>query len=166
MQPSDFDSGIIIISETILPGRKNQESDKVEVNLMEGLQFQTLITLQPGEKYVGSVLNPEGLTLHYLILLPGDAADLDWEAAKTWAAEHGGELPTRQEQSLLFANLKAEFQPEWYWSGQQHERYGSLAWNQDFRYGFQGNNVKSFQARARAIRRVVPTLTTPRKSMS
>ena len=112
------------------------------------------ITLHPGERYAGLALSAEGLISHHVILLAGDAEELDWEAAKAWAAEQGGELPTRQEQSLLFANLKTEFQPEWYWSGQQHERYGSDAWGQDFSYGTQTSDGKSFQARARAVRRL------------
>jgi hypothetical protein len=44
----------------------------------------------------------------------------------------GGELPTRQEQSLLYANLKAEFQPDWYWSSEQTHSDSSFAWLQYF----------------------------------
>ncbi|HHT8904713.1 TPA: DUF1566 domain-containing protein, partial [Burkholderia cenocepacia] len=79
------------------------------------------IPLAAGERIAGQILLDDGSLSHYLILLPGDAEDLDWEAAKAWAAERGGELPTRREQSLLFANLKGEFEPSWYWSSERHE---------------------------------------------
>src|SRR5690349_4507919 len=66
------------------------------------------IPLGIGERFGGPILNDDGTLSHYVILLPGDAEDLQWDEAKAWAAERGGELPTRREQSLLFANLKGE----------------------------------------------------------
>jgi hypothetical protein len=114
---------------------------------------ETRIELQPGERYAGLVLGADGMPSHHLVLLPGDADDITWPNAKAWAAGLGGELPTRQEQSLLFANLKGEFKREWYWSGQEHEEYGSGAWNQTFYDGLQGNDGKSWEGRARAVRR-------------
>jgi hypothetical protein len=111
------------------------------------------IELHPGERYAGLVLDSDGLASHHLVLLPSAAEDVSWQDAKTWAASAGGELPTRQEQALLYANLKSEFEPRWYWSGQEHESDSSCAWNQVFNYGYQGGIGKSCQARARAVRR-------------
>lgn len=115
---------------------------------------ESLIELKPGERYAGIVLAEDGEPAHHLILLPGDADDLNWENAKKWAAEQGGELPTRQEQALLYANLKSEFKPNWYWSPQAHETEDSWAWCQDFDYGNQTRIPKDFELRARAVRRV------------
>ena len=115
----------------------------------------TDIELGQGERYAGLVLNDQGKPSHHLVLLPGDAEDLTWEQAQAWAAEQGGELPTRAEQSLLFANLKGEFQGAYYWSGQAHETNSSWAWYQYFYYGGQSTNRKDDEFRARAVRRLV-----------
>jgi hypothetical protein len=90
------------------------------------------IQLAQGETYAGLMLGEDGNPSHHLILLAGDAGDLTWEKAKEWATAQGGELPTRREQSLLFANLKSQFEGAWYWSSQQHETNSSYAWIQGF----------------------------------
>jgi hypothetical protein len=92
-----------------------------------------------------------GSPSHHLILLPGEAVDVTWQQAKDWAASVRGELPTRQEQALLYANVKREFQPRWHWSGEQCS--DSDAWGQGFSYGNQGDDNKSYEGRARAVRR-------------
>jgi hypothetical protein len=112
------------------------------------------ITLQPGERYAGLLLSDNGQPSHHLVLLPGDSDDINWSDAKEWATSIGGELPTRREQSLLFANLKSEFQPRWYWSSQVHESDGSYAWGQDFDDGGQYYPHQSYEGRARAVRRL------------
>jgi hypothetical protein len=111
------------------------------------------IELQPGERYAGLVLNADGSTSHHLVLLAGDAEDVTWQAAKDWAAEVGGELPTRQEQALLYANVKGAFVAAWYWSSEAHESDGACAWTQTFGNGFQYDLRKSYEGRARAVRR-------------
>ena len=114
---------------------------------------ETSIELHPGERYAGLVLHADGKASHHLVLLPGEGEELTWQAAKDWASQAGGELPTRQEQALLYANLKAEFKPAWYWSSQAHETNSSYAWDQYFSNGSQLYNDKSFEAPARAVRR-------------
>jgi len=111
------------------------------------------IELQPGERYAGLVLDAEGHASHHLVLLPGQAESVSWTAAKDWADSAGGELPTRQEQSLLFANLKSEFKPRWYWSAEEYEDDSSYAWIQGFGGGGQVSGIKSFEGHARAVRR-------------
>ena len=111
------------------------------------------IELQHGERYAGLLFDADGLASHHLILLPGEAEDIKWDAAKEWATKAGGELPTRQEQALLFANLKSEFKPNWYWSGESHETDSSYAWDQDFGVGTQNYFSKGYAGRARAVRR-------------
>ncbi|MGO4308240.1 hypothetical protein, partial [Cupriavidus sp. RAF12] len=81
----------------------------------------TLGQLRAGELYAGLILGKDGEPGYHLILLPGEMEDKKWEQAKEWASSVGGELPTRREQSLLYANLGEEFKHEWYWSGTQSE---------------------------------------------
>ncbi|SAK53196.1 hypothetical protein AWB78_01302 [Caballeronia calidae] len=114
------------------------------------------IPLAPGERYAGLVLGDEREADYHLILLPGEIEDAEWKRAGEWAAEQGGELPTRREQSLLFANLKEEFEGAWYWSGQQHEENSGWAWYQHFTYGRQYYDGQSNEFRARAVRRFYP----------
>jgi hypothetical protein len=111
------------------------------------------IELQPGERYAGLLLADDGMPSHHLVLLPGTAEKINWTDACTWAAKAGGELPTRREQSLLFANLQSEFDPERYWSGEAYSTNGSYAWRQSFSYGDQGYGRKSYEGRARVVRR-------------
>jgi hypothetical protein len=111
--------------------------------------------LKDGEEYAGILLGKDGAPDHHLILLPGDAESVKWEAAKKWAAKAGGELPTRREQSLLFANLKEKFQQRWYWSSEQPSDSPGYAWGQNFDYGNQGYGRKGLECRARAVRRLV-----------
>jgi hypothetical protein len=112
-----------------------------------------VIDLAAGESYAGLLLSADGMPSHHLVLLPGSAEGVDWKAAKAWAASAGGELPTRREQALLYANLKAEFKSAWYWSGEEHEGFGSYAWGLYFSYGNQNYNLKSYEGQARAVRR-------------
>ncbi|QGZ66316.1 DUF1566 domain-containing protein [Paraburkholderia acidisoli] len=113
------------------------------------------IKLEAGEHYAGIILGDDGQPLHHLILLPGDVDEKSWSDAKSWAAEQGGELPTRREQSLLFANLKQCFESRYYWSAEERESDSAYAWCQDFDDGFQYDGHKaSSGCRARAVRRI------------
>jgi hypothetical protein len=113
------------------------------------------ITLAPGEHYAGMILGDDGAPSHHLILLPGDVDGKAWASAKSWAAEQGGELPTRREQSLLFANLKSHFEARWYWSAEEYETNDAYAWYQTFSSGYQDSSHKGLSnCRARAVRRL------------
>lgn len=113
----------------------------------------TLPELNEGEIYAGILLNESGAPQHHLILLPGDNNDANWQTQTDWAKSIDGELPTRAEQSLLFANCKQHFQQEWYWSGEEYSAGG--AWYQNFFNGSQGTNRKNLELRARAVRRLI-----------
>jgi hypothetical protein len=106
-----------------------------------------------GGIYAGIARGQNGQPDEHLILLPGDEK-LNWDAAVAFAATAGGRLPTRHEQSLLFANLKEEFKETWYWSGAQHEVYTDFAWLQYFDGGTQDGYHKSVAGRARAVRSI------------
>lgn len=113
----------------------------------------TLPTLAEGEHYAGFVLK-DGVPDHHVILLPGELESATWKEAGVWAKKQGGELPTRQEQALLFANAKQHFQPCCYWSGEQYEPVPSYAWYQSFTSGSQSDTRKGNYGRVRAVRRV------------
>jgi len=115
----------------------------------------TLPELNEGETNAGLMMGLDGKPTHWVILLPGDKDDGNWQNATDWAKEQGGELPTRNEQSLLFANAKPEFKHDWYWSGETHAENSEWAWCQDFYDGGQGDFRKSYDGcRARAVRRI------------
>ena len=108
--------------------------------------------LQAGEIYAGLVLGKDGAADYHLFLQPGAATGVTWQAAMDWAKKLGHSLPTRAEQALLFANLKHEFEPRCYWSSAQAGP--SYAWNQYFDDGNQDFSLRSYEGRARAVRRL------------
>jgi len=113
------------------------------------------ITLRPGERYAGLVLDADGKVMHHLVLMAErPAGDLDWADAMAWAASVGGTLPNRQEHALLFANCKPHLKPVWHWSCQEYEENASGAWHCAFYYGDQDTTRKSAEGAAVAVRRV------------
>ena len=126
-----------------------------EAQARESIHFpEQMIELNHGEQWAGIIIGKDGEPNHHLILLPGEADSIDWPDANEWAAEQGGELPSRREQALLYANLKEQFKPEWYWSGEQHENK-SYAWYLNFSYGDQDTSYTDDRLRARCVRRLV-----------
>ena len=91
---------------------------------------------------------------HALVLLPGERDDINWKDACAWAAEIGGELPSRIDQLVLLQNVKSEFQDAYYWSGQGHASEPRYAWYQGFLTGYQSYTSVDYALRARAVRRV------------
>jgi len=110
--------------------------------------------LKPGEEYAGIILGKNGEQDYHLILLPGEIERAGWDKAMAWAKTGTGQLPTRREQSLLFANLREHFKAAWYWSCEQHAADSGYAWDQSFTNGDQDDNHKSYEGRARAVRRL------------
>lgn len=111
--------------------------------------------LRPGERIGGIVLNEAGEYQHHLVLLPArPEAGLTWQAAKNWAASVGGELPTPQEQSLLFAHCKDHLPEALCWSNKEAAD-ASYAWLCNFNDGYQNSNHKSFEGSAVAVRRLI-----------
>ena len=108
--------------------------------------------LSPGEIYVGLATDPEGKTVHHVILLPGEEVK-NWADAKAWAASVGGELPTRTEALLLFRTQRDQFKRDSYWTSEQRADDPSYAWYQFFDWGLQSLYDLSWELRARAVRR-------------
>jgi len=111
-------------------------------------------SLNEGEKFVGVIISADGSRRHYLILLPGEKKGAKWQQAMEWAQSLGGELPDRVESALLFATMKAVFAPEWYWTREQLASDAGFAWGQGFHDGYQHYDHKSYEGRARAVRRL------------
>lgn len=111
--------------------------------------------LNEGEHYAGLILGKDGKPDYHLVLLPGEAQDVSWAVAREWANNAGGELPTRRELALLYANLREHFERVWYWSIETQEPRAQLVWGQNFTSGIQTMYGRPFRGRARAVRRVV-----------
>jgi hypothetical protein len=62
-------------------------------------------------------------------------------------------LPSRIESRLLWCNVPELFEKEWYLTSTQGASNG--AWLQGFFHGTQSNGGKKFEARARAVRRLI-----------
>jgi hypothetical protein len=110
------------------------------------------IELQEGEVYVGLIVDAD--KGHHVILLPGDHDSINWKDAMARAESIGGDLPDRVEQALMFATMRNQFKPEWYWSNTQHASYSDFAWGQNFGNGLQDSSHKVVNYRARAVRRL------------
>jgi hypothetical protein len=109
--------------------------------------------LAEGEIYVGLIGDATGRA-HHVILLPGDNGDADWKSQMDWAKSIGGDLPTRIEQAMLWANHRDQFKRDWYWSNEVHHRDSGWAWYQSFDGGLQCNYHQYYDYRARVVRRL------------
>ncbi|MCA8026521.1 DUF1566 domain-containing protein [Burkholderia cepacia] len=107
--------------------------------------------LAEGEIYAGAIGDKNG-DFHHVILLPGDNAAAPWKDQLEWAKSIGGDLPTRVEQALLFANCRDAFERDWYWSNEFDG--AGWAWSQHFTSGGQGTGHQGLEMRARAVRRL------------
>jgi hypothetical protein len=125
-----------------------------EQSITEYIFPRAEIALKPGEHYAGIILGKDGEASYHLILLAESRESIKWKDALDWAESINGELPTHREQSLLFANLKEQFESEWYWSSEQSATNSSDAWCQHFSGGDHDGLIKTFELRARAVRRL------------
>lgn len=92
-----------------------------------------------------------------VVLLPAQGEELAWQAAMDWAAEQGGQLPTRPMAALLFANVKAQLRKRWHWTDEtfvdeDDEEDASCAWYCLFFNGYQGSGHRSYGGCAVAVR--------------
>lgn len=89
---------------------------------------------------------------HFAVVLLADKpdGDLTWKKAMNWAEKLGATLPSRPVAAMLFANLKAQFEPSWHWTNESFD--SSLAWYQYFSYGDHYSYYKGAELRARAVR--------------
>jgi len=111
-----------------------------------------------GGIYAGIVAGDTGEPNQHLILALVPAAErLSWDRAVAWAKSVQADghadfsLPSRAESTLLFQNVRDQFERTWYWTGTQFSRNG--AFGQFFADGGQDSLTKSYEARVRAVRR-------------
>ena len=135
-------------------------------NLMSSLTLAELPRIGqewPGSGgiFAGLVLGQDGASDYLLILGPEKEMKCNWQDAMDWVAgldinDHADfTMPTRAEQSILFGNLRDQFEPGWCWSCEQRAALSDYAWVQGFGYGDQYNGLKSNGYRARAVRRLI-----------
>lgn len=108
-----------------------------------GAQFE-------GGIFCGITTTKDGVHAAVVLLADKPASDLNWQAAKAWAAEIGGELPSRPVAALLFANAKDQFAEEWHWTSEEYS--ASSAWVCYFHNGRQSDLDKCYEGCARAVR--------------
>ncbi len=100
--------------------------------------------------FAGVITLPDS-THHAVILLDDKPADeLTWKKAMNWAEKLGAQLPSRPIAAMLYANLKAQFTPEWHWTNEAYD--SSCAWVTGFGNGLQSIYGESAELRARAVR--------------
>lgn len=118
------------------------------------IKFTTLPAL--GEELAGGrfagITTAAGGVHCAVVLLPAHADGLTWERAKAWAAEQGGELPTRPVAALLYALSKPALQERWHWTSEAYEFDASYAWYCNFLSGYQNLDLKSYECCAVAVR--------------
>ena len=105
-----------------------------------------------GGLYAGVTTGTDGALYALILLADKPAKRLNWKSATAWATDLQASLPSRPEGALLFANLQPQFEDGWHWLGEQYS--ADDAWSQLFNSGYQGNNYKKYEARARAVRRL------------
>lgn len=115
----------------------------------------TMPSIESHEFNAGLIMHVDGTPSHWLILNTAEhAQEASHSDQMAWAQGLGLDLPTRNEQSLLFANAKQFFDRDWYWSNQRHDDSAEWAWFQRFNNGYQGFSNKGVKLRARAVRRI------------
>jgi hypothetical protein len=112
-----------------------------------------------GGRYAGLCRGRDGQPDHHLIVADAaPASRLTWKAALAWAptVEADGHadfaLPDRHQSAVLYANVDELFVREWHWTSTEGSERD--AWIQYFGDGDQFHDGKSYEARARAVRRL------------
>ena len=114
--------------------------------------------LAEGETYIGAIGDKNG-DVYHLILLSAYNAPADHATQIEWAKSVGGDLPTKLEGAMLFANARNQFEREAYWTNEtfvdlDDPEDTAYAWYQYFDNGTQDYYHKSHRLRARAVRRL------------
>lgn len=120
-------------------------------------ELKAIIAMMPkiaaNEVNAGLIMGKHGAPSHWLIDVNAEQEGSFAESLE-FAKKNNLDLPTRREQSLLFANAADRFQKRWYWSKEEYAGLSDSAWVQDFGYGGQGYDRKGTRGLARLVRRV------------
>lgn len=123
-----------------------------ERHLTKPIARATIPKARPGERYLGSIIEPDGRVRHMFLMAGED--EKNWNDSMEWAKNLGGDLPDRIEQAMLLAFMPEECHKKAYWSNTQHAVNSSFAWCQGFLYGRQYDSNKYGELLVRAVRRV------------
>jgi hypothetical protein len=116
-----------------------------------------------GGVYAGIVRGQDGAPDYHLIHATDEheLTSVNWRQATDKASARiegfiDWSLPDRREVRLLYINSPDSFDTDgWYWTSTQHAADPDYAWVQDFSFGYQGDDRKSSEYRARAVRRIL-----------
>ncbi|QLG87669.1 DUF1566 domain-containing protein [Chitinibacter bivalviorum] len=111
------------------------------------------IVLAEGESYAGIMIGDNGESYH-LINTSHQLEAATWKEAMGWAKELGLALPNRKEARLQWVNTQSDFEEDWYWTAEEYASGSGCAWTQEFDYGGQSFSLKTYEFRARAVRRL------------
>lgn len=89
-----------------------------------------------------------------LAMEAADSTTAKWARALRIGGFDDWYLPSRIEALLAFAELREQFERDWYWTSTQFAGDAECAWSQDFYYGLQNRSHKDTKLRARAVRRI------------
>jgi hypothetical protein len=121
--------------------------------VLEALPLASLPALkQPleGGTFCGVITLPDGKHYAVVKLDVKAPAPMPWKKAMAWAAEVGGQLPSRAIAALMFSVAQDLFEPDWHWT---NETYGSSsAWGCRFLDGLQFCITLSAEGCAVAVR--------------
>ena len=118
-----------------------------------------------GGVYVGIIGGENGAPDYHLIRATDEheIVGANWQAAGEQAKKSiegftDWSLPDRREARLIYINASAGFDKDaWYWTSTQDAADGSYAWLQYFINGNQDDGHKTYEGRARAVRRILIT---------
>ncbi len=135
--------------------------DTVIENAEAQLRIPDIGEFWRGGVYAGIIGGIDGKPDYHLIHAPmeNELIDQTWDKAVDSAtAPINGfidwSLPDRRESRLLAINTPDGFsQDHWYWTATQGSGSTDVAWLQDFLDGDQDHDRKSYEGRARAVRR-------------
>lgn len=103
-----------------------------------------------GGIFCGLTTLPDG-THHAVVLLAARPDKrLTWKQAMAWAADAGGQLPSRPIAALLYANARETIEPDWHWTNEPEG--SSYAWTCFFTTGSQYYLTRSSEGCAAAVR--------------
>lgn len=112
---------------------------------------------EQGGIYVGIAAAEGDIPAGHLVLLADKPTSrLPWAKAVDWAKQlgNGAHVPTRFESALLYANVRDKLDTSnWHWTSTEHSN-ASYAWSCIFTCGYQGNDLKSYDGCAVAVRRL------------
>jgi len=90
-----------------------------------------------------------------LVLLPDKAGScVNWKTAGEWARSIGGDLPTRLDAALLFANLDKHLASSWVFISDGDEHPGNTDWGRVFNDGWYSKYRNRSGFGAYAVRRI------------